>query len=160
MTVVSVALSVAMVGLWLRSRANDDWLTGTTAGHAWQVESARGLIGLEIYDQAVAPSEWSIRTIPTQPGSETTMEWHARDAAWSPAAWHCVGVTRGHNWVQFFAPLPVLAGFAMLLPACRLMSLICRRSRPHQGITCIHCGYDLRATPDRCPECGTVPSKA
>jgi hypothetical protein len=33
-----------------------------------------------------------------------------------------------------------------------------RRGRARHGL-CARCGYDMRATPKRCPECGTVPAR-
>jgi hypothetical protein len=47
---------------------------------------------------------------------------------------------------------------AMLALPIQCLSTYVRTSRISCRIgRCCNCGYDLRATPDRCPECGTVP---
>ena len=68
-----------------------------------------------------------------------------------------------HKSSRFTFPCWLPALLAAILPAIALRLGIRRhlrlrryRQRAHLGL-CQHCGYDLRATPDRCPECGSVP---
>jgi hypothetical protein len=46
-------------------------------------------------------------------------------------------------------------GIPVLLAAVHLLAP--RRPRTRLWGVCEQCGYDLRATPDRCPECGHTP---
>jgi predicted RNA-binding Zn-ribbon protein involved in translation (DUF1610 family) len=47
----------------------------------------------------------------------------------------------------------------MLIPIGAVIRRKHQRRRLENEGRCLACGYDLRATPDRCPECGTVPMK-
>ena len=53
-------------------------------------------------------------------------------------------------------PLWFLATGAAAVPTGRLLLRLAARRKVRSGL-CLSCGYDLRATPDRCPECGAVP---
>jgi hypothetical protein len=75
------------------------------------------------------------------------------------AAYRVEGSSPGaaRTWVVIFPYWSAAALITLLLGLLAWRDL--RRRRFHRrlaGGLCTTCGYDLRATPDRCPECGTM----
>ncbi len=86
--------------------------------------------------------------------------------AWSPIRWQSESYDTSLCSVRFFslsAPCWLLALLTGLWPTLGIVLLVRRRRMKRRQrldgiISCPACGYDLRATPDRCPECGAVPT--
>ena len=60
------------------------------------------------------------------------------------------------GWVSWHFTIHCAYPAGLSLVAFVLFRKACRRMPP-SGL-CPTCGYDLRATPNRCPECGMAPS--
>jgi hypothetical protein len=58
--------------------------------------------------------------------------------------------------IRVLIPYRVPVGLAAVLPILWTMTKLRPRRRFGPNL-CQKCGYDLRATPERCPECGTEP---
>jgi hypothetical protein len=60
---------------------------------------------------------------------------------------------------HFYIGYRFLLAVGSTLPVCWLCAVMWRKKRRLISGVCVVCGYDLRATPVRCPECGTVAAK-
>jgi hypothetical protein len=101
-------------------------------------------------DSALRP-EWSPRSF----GSYSTVRFTLnRVALYAHIGPYNTG--GGMTWHAPYWKLLLITGWA---PAAWLRHRHRRRQNARRGL-CPVCGYDLRATPDRCPECGTAAAGA
>jgi hypothetical protein len=156
-TALSLVLCVAVCVLWVRSQRVADTLTGT---HLTVRSVFGGIVVAWAYGNDIHgySSEWhgyreedpadawmGLEALFTQ-GERT--KWKAAGMGYE----HRVGT--GGTTFLIFAPCWLLALVLGISPGAWVVRRLRRRHPP--GL-CPSCGYDLRASPERCPECGVVP---
>jgi hypothetical protein len=83
---------------------------------------------------------------------------HSPDTEWEMELGRVVDYQYGgvcSHLVMECWPMAILFSLA---PLAWLVQRVVRKPSRYSG-KCRNCGYDLRATPERCPECGTVAQK-
>lgn len=176
--VVAVAIAVIAVTSFYRSaslyfadtvRTPDKNDPQTYRGHHWfvSIKVSSGSIGFFSHHLPIPASEnnrwqisWDIdsahdlRLSPPQGSFPYSREWTFFGFGWQNYGADALG--RNHPLATFksaVVPLPVL--LAVVLLAIYFIGRRHRKTARLDAGQCPTCGYDLRASPDRCPECGT-----
>jgi hypothetical protein len=166
LSTLSLLLFLTTAALWLRSYWSQEKLTWVTQNGYRSIWTAHGSLELGFFQ-----SQNSYK--PT----ETYAPRYSRDRADPPINgliflefdppvtfndWQHAGFAlhQVHNGSRLhviaFAPFWSLALLTLLLPLAWAITRLRNHHREQSGL-CPTCGYDLRATPTRCPECGTIP---
>jgi hypothetical protein len=161
-TLLSLLLSLGTAVLWVRSYWTTQFVGWSDHTHAYGALSMAGIFRLEHFNYVPELVGWSYTRYDTPPGglwSEVT----GRDRSggfFKKVGFASARVDYLSNGKEVRQAIYLPHWFAVfifsLLPAFRFWAWL--RHWPKAAGCCPACGYDLRATPDRCPECGAVPA--
>ena len=170
-TIGSLLLCVATVVLWLRSywaadcvlRISEQYESHWFTDSRWALVSEYG--GLELWHYRARQRIVDI-TGDLEPAgkSQVRYEYSRLKPGHGPLRWR-FGIGRADQSIQPDLVYKAVGLSHWLLVSILGLSVVLAlngrsRSRYQGHSFCRRCGYDLRGTPDRCPECGTVISKS
>jgi hypothetical protein len=187
MTILSVLLFLLAGGLWVRSYYKADAIIlssvpgdPATISRRLLVSSNIGGIDIEYDSLTIKPGRFVRSSRRRLLELQQLQEYQGQPRWRTHTPWRGLGYWRTlvrfrYSWLpnvtlpaipeladshfSVVVPYWVLVLLFTILPATRWRLAVHRRSKIKQMGKCRRCGYDLRATPDRCPECGTVTPK-
>jgi len=176
LSTLSLILCLAFIALWIRSYLAYDLAAHEAySGIGTELMSVRGNFIFYHYnsyknESEEPPQEFGFSHL--SPSSRTGSAWAGEFDFWHYGRhfWNRLGFNATSRPVPVFttqltlisAPDWSLAGLFGVLPFIYFRRMRRRRRMRERQLSgqCIACGYDLRATPDRCPECGTSQPKS
>jgi len=102
---------------------------------------------------ALADSAGNVRLCPPEPSRHTFLTW-----PWTrPMPFWAITAPYGPVAIVLAAPILVVVGTVLIAKTRRGLIHTTRYARllRHRNSRCVYCGYDLRFSPGRCPECGS-----
>jgi len=164
LAVVSGAICVLVIALWLRSAQAAESVSYTAPDGSLRID----LQSINCRLEFIWTSQWM-----TGGTMKTGMRWHRREVLDGKALemfrfnWRRIGfdvshrqfnaTTFGYDKRRCSIPYWFLVVMSCTLPWLWIAD-VRAKTRHSRLCICHDCGYDLRATPDRCPECGAVPA--
>ena len=164
LSALSLLLCIGAVNLWLRSYEMPECLSWWGGNRSLQLYSDSGHLAL-VFDFLPPPP-------PDAPPRKT---YWRQDRDYTQSHYNfwiksqSLGFGIGHL-KRLYGGWPSYEVYLLMMPAWFISTLLlifplksAKRvwmatvGRVKKG-HCSNCGYDLRATPDRCPECGTIPT--
>ena len=146
LTILSLLLCVAACGLWARSYF---------AGDAWSFRKVSPETGFVTERRVTTDRGWAILSVKHLKIAAGFYSNDADMARLRSEAGLRHGAARPSDGARPILSVPIALPAALL--AVQPLLWLRRRGRDRRRLrtgACSRCGYDLRATPGRCPECG------
>jgi hypothetical protein len=139
---VSLVCIFASITLWIRGEFTNDELYLNLGHHLIIIGSFPNHIDAILYRK------------PNYPGPILHLYPAIKHIDLKPTYWQVRAASTPTSW-ELAIPWWLILIFALAIPAGAAEKSWRQRRRIKAG-QCPACGYDLRATPERCPECGRV----
>ena len=148
---LSLLLCVYVCMHWVESWMLSSRAWGGVGRLHVRVEHYRGLVEFGVYrnksDGKSGPPRQPLRTPRVWDLGPLVVEWGHTSNPMSAGIW------RGADFVRVQSAHWLLAAPLAVAPGVWLLRR--RLARRRRAGCCLACGYDMRASPGRCPECGT-----
>jgi hypothetical protein len=162
LSAVSLLLCVAVCVLWVRSYHSADNAYVTLGNYPFTISSLYGEVSLSSIDAGgfayIFLPDWRTQRVSELHVSQQRLSQQCQRKL--------LGIGIGSFTFQagpgntpmtnrvLVLPCWLIASILLIPTSTRLVAWGRRRQRRHRDL-CVNCGYDLRASPERCPECAT-----
>jgi hypothetical protein len=163
---LSLLLFAALFILWIRSYYNADTLRASLQNHRWHVvaRSIRGSVVVSYTTTNIPVGASSFRINAEKPDPYVPFPGGHRIGPFAYTDQTLTYVITSQIITRYRIlefPHWSLLIVAAILPVLFLRRFFTERTQQlREKYACTHCGYDLRATPALCPECGHQPSSS